>query len=236
MNITIPFQPEGNVCLASVDRKYFDLYHPYILDSFQYWNEKLHIHLVNPTDDMIYEVTEYPNVTYSIERVDFEFDELWEPYMAQCRFLMAHMLEKVDKLFIIDFDCMLNKPIDWPEFDLGLMREPQTQAQEGFEITKMNFIGHTTFWSKSSWPLLKKVSDEIYRLGTRHNGADMLALSTVCTGQEYTDLYKTYTGTVSLLPEREKATFWQRGFLAVREKDDQIMKERHDYYRNNEVG
>lgn len=236
MNIDIPVQPEGNICLASVDPKYFDKYHPYILDSFKYWDEKLHLHMVNPTVDMIYEVSEYDNVTYSTETVDFEFDGLWEPYMAQCRFMMAHMLYKVDKLFIIDFDCILNKSIEWPEFDLGLIKAPHTQAEDDFDLASMNYIGHTTFWSKKSFGLLKQVSDEIYKLGTRHNGADMLALSTVCTGKEYSDLYKTYTGVASLLPEKEKATFWQRGFSAVREKDEIVIRERHDYYRNNEMG
>ena len=99
--------PTGDVLFASCDSKYFMEHGPAFMQSANKYKQNLHIHVVNPTDqvrDIKDKCEKFENLTFSGEQTNLDgIDE--RTYYACNRFIVApYVLQYANKAMILDVD------------------------------------------------------------------------------------------------------------------------------------
>ena len=122
--------PIGDVLLASCDSKYFIEHAPAFMRSAIKFKQNLHIHIVNPTDEVKQyknKCSNFENLTFSSEQTDLSNVDA-RTYYACNRFIVApYLLQYANKAMILDVDNYLMNSFRWPDggYDAGLfLRDP----------------------------------------------------------------------------------------------------------------
>lgn len=132
--------PKGRVIFSACDSKYFMEYAGSFACSAVANGFNVHIHVVNPTEDVfsyagMISTASDKKCTFTFHDMDFSCnpeDEQVLSYYASCRFLVApHILRFAQQMLVLDIDGLIMKSFDFPQKAIGYFkREPLEGADE----------------------------------------------------------------------------------------------------------
>ena len=130
--------PTGDVLFASCDSRYFLEHGPAFMMSAIKFNENLHLHIVNPSDqakELKSSCSRFKNLTFSYENTDLNGLDP-RTYYACNRFIVApYVLHHAHRVMILDVDNYLMNEMIWPEpeYDAGLFIRDPLPGTSGWE-------------------------------------------------------------------------------------------------------
>ena len=177
--------PTHSVVMAACDSKYFTDHAPAFVYSADKVNKDVHIHVVNPTDEVfslagILNATTDVKVTYSFNDVDFPPDpEQQRTYFACLRFLVAPtILQTAEQLLILDIDGMCMNDFSYPEAPVGFYPREPLPGTVGWENEGTSVAAGAVYYNKFGKDYALKVAQELQTLPMRWF-VDQIALSRV---------------------------------------------------------
>ena len=173
--------PSGRVLFASADSKYFLRFGPALIQSCIDFNQPLHLHLINQTEDAAHLKTlvtdNYPTISFTSESVDLSgTDE--RTYYACNRFIVGYqVLNQCDAAMILDIDNFLMNKVQWHTEDIGLFLRDPLPGTVGWEQESTHVAaGIVSFTSAKGKEYLKDVSNQIKSYSNLQWFADQNAL------------------------------------------------------------
>ena len=133
-------RPRGDVLFTSCDSSYFHSHATTLIASASAARNDVHVHVVNPDENVFLRmrdvVEQETNITvsFSYEETDLEPAVDRSTYYACNRFLVAEqILDEVDRLLVIDTDCLLMRNFEFPvSKDLGLFTRESAPGTNGW--------------------------------------------------------------------------------------------------------
>ena len=133
--------PNEPCIFAACDSKYFMEHASPFINSSTLSGKVVHIHVVNPTDECIAEANRLKElasspVSYTYNDLDMpnDPDQMKCIYACLRFFILPHLLERVEKVMILDIDCVILKSFGFPNKPCGLfVKEPVTYLDEWTE-------------------------------------------------------------------------------------------------------
>ena len=153
--------PTGEVLFASCDSKYFNDFGIPLAYSCNEVKNNLHLHVMNPNED------DYGTATVLKNDLDIQLTVSYEEggpktreYYSCNRFIIApHMIANgVDKLMIIDTDCLVMNKYEWSDADLGLYLRDPLPGTVGWEKEGTNVAAGIVLYTKKSLPFAQEVA------------------------------------------------------------------------------
>jgi len=177
--------PTSPVVFAACDSKYFLEHAPSFIYSATDHKFDVHIHIVNPTNDVlslaaILSSTTHKRVTYSFHDFAFnDFDSEQErAYYACTRFAVApHVLKTANKVMILDIDCLIMNDFEFPDLPVGYFpRKGEVDAANNWERQGMKVAAGAVYYNIDALNVAEAVSATIEGLPVRWFN-DQIALS-----------------------------------------------------------
>ena len=130
--------PSEPCVFAACDSKYFlDHASPFCNSAYKA-DMPCHVHVVNPTEEVFEQCEIYKQkistpLTFTFNYMDIpdDVDAMKCTYASLRFFILPHLLEKIEKIMVLDIDCMVMKKFRFPEKPCGLfVREPVTYLSD----------------------------------------------------------------------------------------------------------
>jgi len=196
MNINLYGElPLGRVTMAACDSNYFMEHAPAFIHSAGQHNRNVHVHVVNPTDDVLAlaavltsSVPAKNKVTYTFN--DVEFPEAWDSetirtFYACLRFFVAPMLlNSSSNLLILDIDSIVMDQIMLPfKKQVGYYPRTPIPGTVGWEAEGTKVAAGAIYYTNTpeSIEIARQVSEEIRKTPLRWF-VDQIALNRVFSG------------------------------------------------------
>ena len=177
--------PTHSVLMAACDSNYFIQHAPAFIYSADKVNKDVHIHVVNPTDDVhslagILNATTKVKVTYTFNDIDLPPDpEQARTYYACLRFLIAPtILQTAGQMLILDIDGMCMNDFTFPEAPVGFYPREPLPGTVGWENEGTSVAAGAVYYNKFGKDYALKVAQELQTLPMRWF-VDQIALSRV---------------------------------------------------------
>ena len=165
---TFPTEP---CVFAACDSKYFVDHASPFINSAHLAGKPCHVHVVNPTQQ-VFELFEYyktkvttpSTLSYNYMDIPDDVDAMKCTYASLRFFILPYLLEKIEKIMVLDIDCMVMKKFRFPEKPCGLfVREPVTYLSDWIkEGTKI--AAGIVYFDKSYLDKAKKLIEIINSL------------------------------------------------------------------------
>jgi len=147
---TFPSEP---CVFAACDSKYFMDHASSFCNSAYKAGMPCHIHIVNPTEEVhehcdIFKQKIFTPLTFTFNHMDVIDDhDQMRCFYACLRFLMLpHLLEKIEKVMVLDIDSLVMKGFRFPDKPCGLfVREPVTYLSDWIKEGTKIFAGVVYF-------------------------------------------------------------------------------------------
>ena len=156
--------PTGEVLFASCDTKYFNDFGIPLAYSCNDTSNNLHLHVMHPSED------DYGTAAVLKNDLDIDFTVSFEEggpktreYYSCNRFIIApHMINNgVEKMLIIDTDCLVMEPYIWPDADLGLFLRDPLPGTVGWEKEGTHVAAGMVLYTKKSQPFAEEVAQAL---------------------------------------------------------------------------
>jgi len=153
--------PSGNIILASCDSKYFNEFGIPLAYSCNEAGNNLHLHVMDP-EPMDYATASLVNSDLDIELT--MSSETGGPktreYYSCNRFIVApHFIRNgVNKLLIIDTDCLVMKHLEFPDAKLGLFLRDPIPGTVGWENEGTHVAAGIVYYTRESLTFADEVS------------------------------------------------------------------------------
>lgn len=179
--------PTTPVVMAACDSKYFLDHGPAFIASADKAGMDCHIHVVNPTDDVFTEFEDYSkkvDVSLTLTYSKFPTEQIAEQdgtrtYYACLRFLVApFLLQNCKKMLILDIDCVIMKPFEFPEKPLAYFPREPIPGTVGWESEGTTVAAGAVYYDIRATNAAVAVSETIKNMPLRWF-VDQIALSRV---------------------------------------------------------
>tara|TARA_B100000902_G_scaffold399258_1_gene469297 strand:- start:5794 stop:6516 length:723 start_codon:yes stop_codon:yes gene_type:complete len=132
---TFPSEP---CVFAACDSKYFMDHASPFVNSASLAGKPVHIHVVNPTNDCLLEAKRLENLantpvtfTGNVMEIPDDPDAMKCTYASLRFFVLPYLLEKIEKIMVLDIDCMVMRDFEFPDKPCGLfVRQPVTYLSD----------------------------------------------------------------------------------------------------------
>jgi len=190
---TFPTEP---CVFAACDSKYFVDHASPFINSAHLAGKPCHVHVVNPTQQ-VFELFEYYKTkvsnptTLSFNYMDIpdDPDAMKCTYASLRFFILPYLLEKIEKIMVLDIDCMVMRDFRFPDKPCGLfVRQPVTYLTDWIkEGTKI--AAGIVYFDRSYLDKVKKLIEIINSLPQTWY-ADQVALNKLLTEHiNYEDVF-----------------------------------------------
>jgi hypothetical protein len=158
--------PTSPVVFAACDSKYFmDHAGPFIYSADKHKFD-IHIHVVNPTDDVLSHAallssTVSSRVTYTFNDEDLDQlnSEQQRAYYACLRFQVApHILKACQKLLILDIDCLIVNDFEFPTLPVGYFPREPLPGTVGWEAEGTKVAAGVVYYDSSAQNVAEAVA------------------------------------------------------------------------------
>jgi hypothetical protein len=175
--------PTSPVVFAACDSVYFEEHASSFIYSAEAAGKDVHIHVVNPTEDTfslacVLQATTNIRTTFSFE--DNKLPENYDmrrTYYACLRFFMLPIIvEHAKQVMVLDIDCMIMKPFDFPEKEVGYFPREPLPGTTGWEQCGTRVAAGAVY--VASKEVAKSISEELQGMALRWF-ADQVALANV---------------------------------------------------------
>jgi len=178
--------PTTPVVMAACDSAYFIEHGPSFVYSANNVNKDVHVHIVNPTDEVlslgsVLNATTEVRVTYTYNNIDHDdwSQESIRTYYACLRFLVApNILSYCKSMLILDIDGMLMQSFDYPKKRVAFFPREPLPGTVGWEAEGTRVAAGAVYYHKDAYDVAILVAEEITKLPKKWF-ADQIALSTV---------------------------------------------------------
>ena len=190
---TFPTEP---CVFAACDSKYFVDHASPFINSAHLAGKPCHVHVVNPTQQ-VFELFEYyktkvttpSTLSYNYMDIPDDPDAMKCTYASLRFFIVPYLLEKIEKIMILDIDCMVMRDFRFPDKPCGLfVRDPVTYLTDWIkEGTKI--AAGIVYFDRSYLDKAKKLIEIINSLPKTWY-ADQVALNKLLTEHiNYEDVF-----------------------------------------------
>jgi hypothetical protein len=178
--------PSSPVLFAACDSRYFIEHAPSFVSSANESGMDVHLHVINPANE-VHQLFEYLkqkcsiNVSMTWHSMSFEqFEESEErTYYACLRFLLApYILMHAKKLLILDIDCMIMKPFEFPESLIAYFPREPLAGTVGWENEGTTVAAGAVYYAYEALEISTFVAKAIQELPLQWF-VDQIALSRV---------------------------------------------------------
>jgi hypothetical protein len=185
--------PTSPVVFAACDSAYFIEHGPAFVYSADDVGKDVHIHVVNPTDEVLSLAGVLNSTTKSRFTITFNDLEMFQhpfngndgmirTYYACLRFLVAPtILQHAGKVLILDIDGVIMNEFDFPTKFLGYFPREPLDGTQGWEQEGTRVAAGAVYYDKSAMPVAKAVAEEMSEMELKWF-ADQIALSRVLGG------------------------------------------------------
>ena len=130
--------PNEPCVFAACDSKYFVDHASPFINSAHKVGKPAHVHVVNPTNQVFDLVKRYKekistplSFTYNDLDIPEDPDQMKCIYASVRFFILPHLLEKIEKIMVLDIDCMVMRDFEFPKTPCGLfVRKPVTHLTD----------------------------------------------------------------------------------------------------------
>tara|TARA_B100000963_G_scaffold322894_1_gene307274 strand:- start:2098 stop:2820 length:723 start_codon:yes stop_codon:yes gene_type:complete len=130
--------PNDPCVFAACDSKYFIDHASPFVNSAHKVGKPAHVHVVNPTNEVFDLVERYKgkistplSFTYNDMDIPDDPDQMKCTYASLRFFILPHLLEKIEKIMVLDIDCMVMRDFEFPKTPCGLfVRKPVTYLSD----------------------------------------------------------------------------------------------------------
>ena len=164
--------PSTPVIMAGCDSKYFMKFAPAFVESIRQnvtGNVGVHIHVINPTDEVmalatyLNSITHHP-VTYTFQDQDLSeyASEQIRALYASIRFLVApHILQHAEKLLILDIDCMVMEDFEFPNKAVGYFPRDPLPGTVGWEAEGTKCAAGCVYFHKNAMNVCSSIAETL---------------------------------------------------------------------------
>ncbi len=183
--------PTSPVVFAACDSAYFIEHGPAFVYSADDANHDVHIHVVNPTPEVL-SLAGVLSATTKMARFTITFndieinqhpfngnDGMVRTYYACLRFLVApHILKTAGEMLILDIDGVIMNEFDFPTKSVGYFPREPLPGTQGWEQEGTRVAAGVVYYNKDAMPIAQEVAEVMSKMELKWF-ADQIALSRV---------------------------------------------------------
>lgn len=186
--------PTSPVVFAAADKKYFEDHASSFVYSADAAGKDVHIHVINPDEDT-FSLACILNATTKV-RTTFSFEDSAIPdnpdmrrtYYACLRFFVLPIIvQHAKKVLVLDIDCMVMRPFDFPEKSVGYFPREPLPGTTGWEQAGTRAAAGAVY--VSSYDVAKDIAYELQGMTLRWF-VDQVALSNVFEKMDQNTVHK----------------------------------------------
>lgn len=177
--------PQGDVVFAACDANYFMKFAPAFVESVvKNTHYNVHIHVINP-DQKVFALASYlttrGKVTYTFQDTDVSpfGDEPKRALYASLRFFVApFILSQVERLLILDIDCLVMEDFEFPKKPVGYFPREPLEGTVGWEQEGTKCAAGCVYFHKDALNVVNAICETLEGMPLRWFN-DQIALNHV---------------------------------------------------------